>query len=49
MTPEEYSFFLAYGVVDDAELQMQELNEELYLVPKVQALETYPVLSANVA
>jgi len=49
MTAEEYAFFLAYGVADDAELQMQELNEELYVIPKVQALETYPVRPANAA
>ena len=49
MTTEEYAFFLAYGVANDAELQMQELNEELYVIPKVQALEPIATLSANAA
>jgi hypothetical protein len=49
MTTEEYAFFLAYGVTNDAELQMQELNEELYVIPKVQALDPYPVLVPNAA
>ncbi len=49
MTTEEYAFFLAYGVADDAELQMQELKEGLHFMPNVQALETDAVLSANAA
>ena len=49
MTTEEYAFFLAYGVSNDEELQMQELNEELYVTPKVQALDPYPVLVTNAA
>ena len=49
MTTEEYAFFLAYGVADDAELQQQELNEEMQMNPKVQALDPYDVLSTNAA
>jgi hypothetical protein len=37
MTNEEYSFFLAYGVQDDTELQLQEiLDEYLYLETDVE-------------
>ena len=28
LTPEEYSFFLAYGVIDDDTLRLQELIDE---------------------
>lgn len=49
MTTEEYAFFLAYGVADDAELQQQELNEEMQMSLKVQDLYHYVVLSANAA
>ena len=49
MTTEEYAFFLAYGVADDAELQQQELNEEMRMIPKVQALDPYDVLSTKAA
>ena len=49
MTTEEYAFFLAYGVANDTELQQQELNEQMQMIPKVQALDPYEVLSANVA
>ena len=28
LTPEEYSFFLAYGVIDDDTLQLQEMIDK---------------------
>lgn len=28
LTPEEYSFFLAYGVIDDDAMQLQEMIDE---------------------
>lgn len=49
MTTEEYSFFLAYGVSNDEELQEQELYEKAQLIPKVQALEPYTVLTPKAA
>ena len=49
MTTEEYAFFLAYGVENDEELQMQELKDDTLMIPKVQALDLYPVLTPNVA
>ena len=28
LTPEQYSFYLAYGVIDDDNLQLQEMIDE---------------------
>ena len=28
LTPEEYSFYLAYGVIDDDAMQLQEMIDE---------------------
>ena len=40
LTEQEYSFFLSYGVSDDAQLQMQEL---LDLLEHEQAWEWFPM------
>jgi len=34
LTPEEYSFFLAYGVINDDTLQLQEMIDEYIMDAK---------------